>query len=878
MWSYHVEEGVASMMEDAEVELSPVPSDQNSPCPSPSLSISSSSPSLSLPSTPSSSCGAPQAATPPLEVISEGLADLSLVIDAEVAHLACQEVLQKVKKRQEVTDVVVGGDGVRCEEEEEGPHPERPAHVALSTTAPPPPPPPSKIREEDDVEGPSPSSVKSARRRQRHNPSKQSWLLRLFESKLFDVSMAISYLHKSKEPGVQAYIGNRLFSFAHEEVDFYLPQLLNMYIHMDEDVGDAIKPYVVHRCRQSISFSLQCAWLLGAYSSDMHISTQRHSRGTKLRKLILSDELKPAGPRVRREPLSLTPFCPVSALPAGPGPLGGAGDHGLSPSKRTHQRSKSDATVSISLSSNLKRTASNPKVESSADEDGGSSDSLESDCGPPVRLAPQREFIKSLMGIGKRLATLPTKEQKTQRLVSELSLLNHKLPARVWLPTAAFDHHVVRVPHTQAVVLNSKDKAPYLIYVEVLECENFETSSVPVRIPENRIRSTRSVENLPDCGMTAEQRAGSFSTVPNYDNDDEAWSVDDIGELQLPEVHANSCDNISQFSVDSITSLESKEPVFIAAGDIRRRLSEQLAQAPTTFKRDPEDPSAVALKEPWEEKVRRIREGSPYGHLPTWRLLSVIVKCGDDLRQELLACQVLQQLQSIWQQERVPLWIKPYKILVLSSDSGMIEPVVNAVSLHQVKKQSQLSLLDYFLQEHGAPTTEAFLSAQRNFVQSCAGYSLICYLLQVKDRHNGNILLDADGHIIHIDFGFILSSSPKNLGFETSAFKLTAEFVDVMGGSDGDMFNYYRMLMLQGLIAARKHMDRVLQIVEIMQQGTQLPCFHGSSTMRGLKERFHMSLTEEQLQLLVDQLVDGSMRSLTTKLYDGFQYLTNGIM
>ncbi|XP_026228862.1 phosphatidylinositol 4-kinase beta isoform X2 [Anabas testudineus] len=841
------------MMEDTEPEPSPTPSDQNSP----SVSMSS-SPSLSLPSTPSSSCGAPQAVTPPLGVICEGVGELSLVINAEVAQRACQEVLQKVKLQQ------VEGDDTHLQN---GPGPESETPSALASAMKQP-----KIREEeDDPEGSAPCSVKSARRRQRHNPSKQSWLLRLFESKLFDVSMAISYLHNSKEPGVQAYIGNRLFSFPHEEVDFYLPQLLNMYIHMDEDVGDAIKPYVVHRCRQSISFSLQCAWLLGAYSSDMHISTQRHSRGTKLRKLILSDELKPAGPRARRDPLTLTPFCPVTSSTSGPGPLGG--DHGLSPSKRTHQRSKSDATVSISLSSNLKRTASNPKVESSQDEDSSSSsDSLEFETGPPVRLAPQREFIKSLMGIGKRLATLPTKEQKTSRLISELSLLNHKLPSRVWLPTAAFDHHVVRVPHTQAVVLNSKDK--------VLECDNFETSSVPIRIPENRIRSTRSVENLPDCGITAEQRAGSFSVVPNYDNDDEAWSVDDIGDLQveLPEVHTNSCDNISQFSVDSITSLESKEPVFIAAGDIRRRLSEQLAQAPTTFKRDPEDPSAVALKEPWEEKVRRIREGSPYGHLPNWRLLSVIVKCGDDLRQELLAFQVLQQLKSIWEQERVPLWIKPYKILVLSSDSGMIEPVVNAVSLHQVKKQSQLSLLDYFLQEHGAPTTEAFLSAQRNFVQSCAGYSLICYLLQVKDRHNGNILLDADGHIIHIDFGFILSSSPKNLGFETSAFKLTSEFVDVMGGPDGDMFNYYKMLMLQGLIAARKHMDRVLQIVEIMQQGSQLPCFHGSSTMRALKERFHMSLTEEQLQLLVDQLVDGSMRSLTTKLYDGFQYLTNGIM
>lgn len=41
----------------------------------------------------------------------------------------------------------------------------------------------------------------------------------------------------------------------------------------------------------------------------------------------------------------------------------------------------------------------------------------------------------------------------------------------------------------------------------------------------------------------------------------------------------------------------------------------------------------------------------------------------------------------------------------------------------------------------------------------------------------------------------------------------------VMGGLDGDMFIYYKMLMLQGLIAARKHMEKVLQIVEIMQQG-----------------------------------------------------------
>ena len=73
---------------------------------------------------------------------------------------------------------------------------------------------------------------------------KQSWLLRLFESKLFDMSYAVQYLFNSKESGVQTYIGNRIFNFEKREVDFYLQQLVNMYIHM-HDVAEVIHPYLV---------------------------------------------------------------------------------------------------------------------------------------------------------------------------------------------------------------------------------------------------------------------------------------------------------------------------------------------------------------------------------------------------------------------------------------------------------------------------------------------------------------------------------------------------------------------------------------------------------------------------------------------------------
>lgn len=63
----------------------------------------------------------------------------------------------------------------------------------------------------------------------------------------------------------------------------------------------------------------------------------------------------------------------------------------------------------------------------------------------------------------------------------------------------------------------------------------------------------------------------------------------------------------------------------------------------------------------FQEKERRVRDSSPYGHFSNWKLLSVIVKCGDDLRQELMASQLLQMFQRIWEMERVPLWVHPYK-------------------------------------------------------------------------------------------------------------------------------------------------------------------------------------------------------------------------
>ncbi|KAF5315851.1 hypothetical protein D9611_004705 [Ephemerocybe angulata] len=236
------------------------------------------------------------------------------------------------------------------------------------------------------------------------------------------------------------------------------------------------------------------------------------------------------------------------------------------------------------------------------------------------------------------------------------------------------------------------------------------------------------------------------------------------------------------------------------------------------------DPSAVVFSESWAAKKSRIRQSSPYGHLARWDCMSVIVKTGGDLRQEQLAVQLIQEFQNLWAEEKCGCWVKHFRIMITGSTSGLIETIKDAVSIHSIKKAEyakrlaegrlgHVTLLDHFKSTYGDPSSAKFARAQRNFAKSLAGYSLVTYLLQVKDRHNGNILLDRDGHLIHIDFGFILSNTPGNIGFEAAPFKFPPEYLEVLGGTTGPAFLEFKRLFREGFEIARKHCDRIISEV-----------------------------------------------------------------
>jgi phosphatidylinositol 4-kinase B len=91
-----------------------------------------------------------------------------------------------------------------------------------------------------------------------------------------------------------------------------------------------------------------------------------------------------------------------------------------------------------------------------------------------------------------------------------------------------------------------------------------------------------------------------------------------------------------------------------------------------------------------------------------------------------------------------------------------------------------------------------------------AASSLYCYLFQIKDRHNGNIMIDQRGHIMHIDFGFMMGSAPGGaFSLEDAPFKLTREMVDVMGGLDSRGYQDFAELFKDGFLAVRREYIKV---------------------------------------------------------------------
>lgn len=255
---------------------------------------------------------------------------------------------------------------------------------------------------------------------------------------------------------------------------------------------------------------------------------------------------------------------------------------------------------------------------------------------------------------------------------------------------------------------------------------------------------------------------------------------------------------------------------------------------------------------------------------------SAIFKVGDDCRQDVLALQMIAAFRGIFHSVGLDVYVFPYRVTATAPGCGVIDVLPNSISRDMLGREAVNGLYDYFVSKYGNEDSLRFQQARNNFVKSMAAYSVISFLLQFKDRHNGNIMIDDAGHILHIDFGFCFDIAPGGIKFERAPFKLTAEMVRVMGGSpEHQAFKWFEELCVKAFLASRQHTEKLSQIVLLMMD-SGLPCFKPES-VRHFKERFVLEKSDRDAAEFMRGLIKRSYSSYSTGIYDQFQLLTNGI-
>ncbi|KDP46231.1 hypothetical protein JCGZ_10071 [Jatropha curcas] len=257
-----------------------------------------------------------------------------------------------------------------------------------------------------------------------------------------------------------------------------------------------------------------------------------------------------------------------------------------------------------------------------------------------------------------------------------------------------------------------------------------------------------------------------------------------------------------------------------------------------------------------------------------------IFKVGDDCRQDVLALQVISLLRDIFQAVGLNLYLFPYGVLPTGPERGIIEVVPNSRSRSQMGETTDGGLFEIFQQDFGPVGSPSFETARENFIVSSAGYAVASLLLQPKDRHNGNLLFDSDGRLVHIDFGFIFEISPGgNMRFESAHFKLSHEMtqlLDPSGIMKSETWNQFVSLCVKGYLAARRYMDGIINTVMLMLD-SGLPCFSRGDPIGNLRKRFHPEMSEREAANFMIRVCTDAYNKWTTAGYDLIQYLQQGI-
>jgi hypothetical protein len=167
-----------------------------------------------------------------------------------------------------------------------------------------------------------------------------------------------------------------------------------------------------------------------------------------------------------------------------------------------------------------------------------------------------------------------------------------------------------------------------------------------------------------------------------------------------------------------------------------------------------------------------------------------IIKKSVGLRKEQIISNLINILQykiSIFNFEEIP----TYQIIMLNHDIALLEYIDNSITLRQINDKGY-TLQNYIL-NHNINSKLDIIKTK--FVNSLAISSAIAYIIGIGDRHLDNIMINNNGQIFHVDYGYILEN--PTIIFNMPEIKVTNEIIDFLGGTNSIYYNEFKKLIVQ---------------------------------------------------------------------------------
>uniref|UniRef100_A0A6G1SG77 Phosphatidylinositol 4-phosphate 3-kinase C2 domain-containing subunit alpha n=1 Tax=Aceria tosichella TaxID=561515 RepID=A0A6G1SG77_9ACAR len=251
-----------------------------------------------------------------------------------------------------------------------------------------------------------------------------------------------------------------------------------------------------------------------------------------------------------------------------------------------------------------------------------------------------------------------------------------------------------------------------------------------------------------------------------------------------------------------------------------------------------------------------------------------IFKMGDDLRQDMLAIQIIRIMEKLWLREGLDLRIVTFDCLATGDRQGMVEVVQNAETLRKIHQNSSFltgpfipKAIDNYIRLWNTSELE-YKTALDNFLHSCAGYSVATYILGICDRHNDNIMITNSGHLFHIDFGKFLGDSQMlgSIKRDRTPFVLTADMAYVINGGDRPTkkFQTFIELCTMGFNIIRRHRNLFLNLFSLMSSAK----IHGldAESVNYIDKMLMPNLTEAEAMAKFTRLIDECLNSRSTQV------------